>query len=131
MTGPLTQRLVAAFLEENVLQDDSLQQSENNDSSNAATATENSRAPAMPMIKNGVSIERLLKQELFEQGFLDKEDLDEDDEVLSEIERVRNEFSAIAECNSTELHKLHAAAKKEMERLEIKRKLNFVDLEVR
>lgn len=50
--------------------------------------------------------------------------------MLNEIKRVRTELHAIAEYNQSELKALHAAAKQEMKRLEIKRKLDFVDQEV-
>lgn len=60
-----------------------------------------------------------------------KSDLQEkDDEVLNEIKRVRTELYAIAEYNHNELKLLYAAAKEEMKRLEIKRKLDMVDQEV-
>lgn len=53
-----------------------------------------------------------------------------DDEVLNEIKRVGKELTAIAEYNRDELKALHAAAKEEMKRLEIKRKLDVIDQEV-
>jgi transcriptional adapter 3 len=49
---------------------------------------------------------------------------------LTEIKRVRTELASIAEYNSNELRKLHSAAKDEMKRLEIKRKLDTVDQEI-
>lgn len=49
---------------------------------------------------------------------------------MNEIKRVRAELFAIAEYNYKELKTLHAAAKEEMKRLEIKRKLDVVDQEV-
>lgn len=50
--------------------------------------------------------------------------------MLNEIKRVRTELYAIAEYNQAELKALHAAAKQEMKRLEVKRKLDCVDQEV-
>lgn len=50
--------------------------------------------------------------------------------MLNEIKRVRTELYAIAEYNQNELKVLHGAAKKEMKRLEIKRKLDVIDQEV-
>lgn len=55
----------------------------------------------------------------------------QEDEVLSEIKRVLAELSAIAEYNSGEIRKLSIAGKEELKRLELKRKLDTVDQEVR
>lgn len=92
----------------------------------AAAAVGNS----INLLRNGISIERRVKQELIDQGLLDPEDFANEDEILSEIMRVRTELAAIAEHNHTELQKLQSAAKEEMKRLEIKRKLDSVDQEV-
>lgn len=54
----------------------------------------------------------------------------QDDEILAEIKRVRTELSAISEYNCGELKRLQSAAKEEIKRLEIKRKLDAVDQEV-
>lgn len=54
----------------------------------------------------------------------------EDDEILSEIKRVTTELNALAEFNHKELLRLHTASKAELQRLEIKRKLDIVDQEV-
>ena len=93
---------------------------------------------AVNLLRNGISIERRVRKELIEQGILDAKDIDppsvvkqeDEDEVLSEIKRVRSELVAIADFNTSELHKLQGAAKEEMKRLEIKRKLDDVDQEV-
>lgn len=129
ITGPLTQRLVSAFLEENVKPIDIT--NAGSDPSDASPSENNSNR-TMSLLKNGISIERRIRKELIEQGLLDPEDFakDNEDEILDEIMRVRTELSAIAEQNYTELKKLHSAAKEEMKRLEIKRKLDVVDQEV-
>lgn len=123
MTGPLTQRLMAAFLEENIIP------------SNATEPTSvnpNPHSDPFRAIKNGVNIERRLKQELIDQGLMSAEDFanEEDDEILAEIVRVRTELSTIAEYNFKELQKLLDQSKNEMKRLEVKRQLDVVDQEV-
>lgn len=124
ITGPLTQRLVSALMEENLLPD----------GENSSNESENSSRPVASLMKNGISIERRVKKELIEQGLLDDpEDFSkphQDDEILSEIKMVRTELASIAEFNSTELKKIHSLAKEEMKRLEIKRKLDVVDHEI-
>lgn len=91
------------------------------------------RSSFVPSMRNGILIERRVRKELIEQGILDGMDdvvKEEDDEILSEIKRVRAELSAISDYNSNELKKLYGVAKEEMKRLEVKRKLDTVDQEV-
>lgn len=144
ITGPLTQRLVSALLEENMAQSDHAASAdgtaaitnESNDScgeNNASTANRgNSTTSITSLLKSGVDVEMRLKKELIELGILEASDFakDKEDEVLNEIKRVRTELYAIAEYNKSELKMLHAAAKEEMKRLEIKRKLDAVDQEL-
>lgn len=145
VTGPLTQRLVSALMEENLLND-----SNTAATTTAASSTENSNSSlenipnnsnmvqtrsTCNLLKNGISIEKRVRKELIEQGILDAEDAIPpqalpDDEILSEIKRVRTELMANAEFNTSELLKLQAAAKEEMKRLDIKRKLDDVDQEI-
>lgn len=141
VTGPLTQRLMAAFLEENVMPP-----SNNSDPDDAlvpppmttsAAATNNQpphSADPFRAIKNGVSLERRVKQELIDQGLMSADDFakdDDNDEILAEIVRVRTELSTIAEYNYKELQKLLDQSKNEMKRLEVKRQLDVVDQEVK
>lgn len=125
MTGPLTQRLMAAFLEENVIPT-------SNDST-ALPVNANSHSDPFRAIKNGVNLERRVKQELIHQGLMSADDFakEEDDEILAEIVRVRTELSTIAEYNFKELQKLLDQSKNEMKRLEVKRQLDVIDHEVR
>lgn len=148
ITGPLTQRLVAALLEEDnnmhttalvggacnenatITQDSSDSCTENN----ASTANQRAQTDALTsLLKSGIDVEKRLKKELFDLGIFDAHDMarEKDDEVLNEIKRVRTELLAIAEYNRTELKLLRTAAKEEMKRLEVKRKLDRVDHEVR
>lgn len=131
ITGPLTQRLVSALMEENLLPDCNSTSNENSNSS-SDVAHNNSRS-AVSLLKNGISIERRLRKELIEQGILDDDDMpksQQDDEILSEINRVRTEIAVIAEYNSNEIRKLQSMAKDEMKRIEVKRKLDRVDQEI-
>lgn len=128
VTGPLTQRLVSALMDENTMPDGTDSGSEN------TSSDVTSNRSFVPSMQNGILIERRVRKELIEQGILDGMDdvvKEEDDEILSEIKRVRTELTAIAEHNSNELKKLYGVAKEEMNRLEIKRKLDAVDQEVR
>ncbi|XP_063706920.1 transcriptional adapter 3 [Culicoides brevitarsis] len=120
--GPLTQRLVSALIE---------------DTSSAEHASNGSESGLVngrdmqPIMKNGINIEKRLKKELVEHGILEAEDLkEEDDEILTEIKRVRAELTAIGEYNANELRKLHTAAVEEMRRLDVKKQLEAKDQEI-
>lgn len=103
---------------------------ENGAENNSSTA--NRLTPITSLLKSGIDVEKRLKKELVDLGILDSNDLakDKEDEVLNEIIRVRNELYAISEYNLNELKSLREAAFEEMKRLEIKRKLDFVDQEL-
>jgi transcriptional adapter 3 len=146
ITGPFTQRLVSALIEENLIGDG------HSTATATTTSTENSNSSlenipnntnmvhtrsAANQLKNGIAIERRLRKELIEQGMLEAKDAapggerqDDVDEVLMEIQRVRSDLMAIAESNTSQLTTLKEVALDEMKRLEIKRKLDDVDHEI-
>lgn len=130
VTGPLTQRLVSALMEENLMADGLSNADSNSSSENTTNSTSTLRS--LSLMKNGISIEKRMKKELIEQGILEPDDFTkgQEDEILSEIKRVLAELSAIAEYNSSELRRLQTAAKAELQRLEIKRKLDGIDQEI-
>jgi len=146
VTGPFTQRLGSALMEENL----------NGDGHAAAatttTSTENSNSSlenipnnsnmmhtrsAANLLKNGIAAERRIRKELIEQGILEAKDVvpinerqEEIDEVLTEIQKVRSDLVAIAESNTSQMVTLKEVAQDELKRLEIKRKLDDVDHEI-
>lgn len=143
--GPLTQHLISAFLEDEstseemqsdivgcsdaMVQDSSDSCTENNPSSANRKQT---HAAITSLLKSGIDVENRLKKELIELAIFQPGDFDKEktDEVLNEIKRVRTELQAIAEYNRDELKLLRDAAKAEMKRLEVKRKLDRIDQEV-
>ncbi|KAI9589848.1 transcriptional adapter 3 [Glossina fuscipes] len=133
ITGPLTQRLVSALMEEQLMPNSTDIVAENSNSSSEnthATAPINFRS--LTMLRNCIGIEKRLKKELIEQGILDISDFpnNDEDEILSEIKKLIAELSTIAEYNGNALRRLHDAASEEIKRLEIKRKLDLVDQEI-
>lgn len=139
--GQLTQRLISALLEENTEMQsdivgcsDSIAQDGNDSSTenNPSSANRSQSSNVASLLKSGIDVEKRLKKELLDLGILEASDFakDKDDEVLNEIKRVRTELQAIAEYNRDELKLLRAAAKEEMKRLEVKRKLDRIDQEV-
>lgn len=137
ITGPLTQRLVSALLEENLIQGEAPGSTENSTPNGVTeSAAENNPStanrPLTSLLKSGIDVEKRLKKELLDLGILDASDFakEREDEVLNEIKRVRTELYAISEHNLTELKSLREAALEEMKRLETKRKLDLVDQEL-
>lgn len=133
VTGPLTQRLVSALIEEQLLPNPSDLVADNSNSSSENThvsAPINFRS--LSMFRNCIGIEKRVKKELIEQGILDIADFpnNDEDEIHSEIKRLVAELSTIAEYNSNALKRLHDAASEEIKRLEVKRKLDAIDQEV-
>lgn len=70
--------------------------------SNVDVSSENtSNNQTLSMLKNGINIERRVKKELIDQGLLDPDDFQKEceDEILTEIKKVRTELASIAEYN--------------------------------
>ncbi|KAH8420390.1 hypothetical protein KR009_009877 [Drosophila setifemur] len=148
ITGPLTQRLVSAFMEESLMTLPSEQaavgehsnsttsssnENTHSSSSNAQAAVASGNFRSLSMLKHGVGIEQRLKKELLENGLIDASEYaahDDMDEVLMEIKRVTAEISSVAQFNSEELKRLRSAASEEIKRIDLKRKLDTVDQEI-
>jgi transcriptional adapter 3 len=147
ITGPFTQRLVSALMEENLIND-----GHHTTATATTTSTENSNSSlenipnntnmvhtrsATNLLKNGIAAERRIRKELIEQGILEAKDVtasgevqEDVDEVFTEIQKVRSDLMAIAESNTSQLTTLKEVAHNELKRLEIKRKLDDVDHEI-
>jgi transcriptional adapter 3 len=157
ITGPFTQKIVSALIEENLINDGHHHHHHHSSATATTTSTENSNSSlenipnnansnmvhtrsAANLLKNGIAAERRIRKELIEQGILEAKDVapsgerqaeDEDtDEVLTEIQKVRSDLIAIAESNTSQLTTLKEVAHKELKRLDIKRKLDDVDHEI-
>ncbi|KAH8416587.1 hypothetical protein KR222_010462 [Zaprionus bogoriensis] len=154
ITGPLTQRLVSALMDESLPSEQAAvgEHSNSNSSSNnenthssssnaagvggasaAAAAAASGNFRSLSMLKHGVGIEQRLKKELIDSGLIDASELaahEDVDEVLLEIKRVTTEISSVAQYNCDELKRLRADASEEIKRIELKRKLDTVDQEI-
>lgn len=122
ISGPLTQRLVSALMEENLMNyevpDIKVKQTTN----------------AKTSYKNSLTLEKCLRKELVEQGILDPEDLPPltnpaDDEILAEIKKCQTELTAVKKDNCRNLKHLIGLCKQEMIRLNLKKQLDQVDME--
>ncbi|GJQ68220.1 hypothetical protein Trydic_g10760 [Trypoxylus dichotomus] len=125
-SSPLTQRLLAALLEEKVIKSfpsafDKLKASD--------FSIKNSNGG-----RGGVCLDRRLRKELVEQGILDVEDLPKtyppDDDILLEIKKCQEELSVVNEHNISELNKLRTIVAKDLRRQEVKNALGKVDNDI-
>lgn len=147
ITGPLTQRLVSALMEENLDHHGSATATTTTSTENSNSSLENipnnsnmvHTRSAANLLKNGIAAERRIRKELIEQGILEAKDamtavsveqIEDCDEVLTEIQKVRSDLMTMAEFNTNQLSTLKEVAHNELKRLEIKRKLDDVDHEI-
>ncbi|XP_041365327.1 transcriptional adapter 3-like isoform X2 [Gigantopelta aegis] len=133
--GPLTQRLVAALIEENIMAhiDDSMNENGGKDSADEAPAISPRTLAKQLNIGNPIHLEKRIKKELEEQGIIDVEDQpedDPDDEILAEIKEKQQELRALHERNIGVIKQLIKKAKEEMSRQEMRKKLVAADSEV-
>ncbi|XP_034116296.1 transcriptional adapter 3-B [Drosophila albomicans] len=137
ITGPLTQRLVSALMDESLPSEQAAIGEHSSNSSSNENTHSSSNFRSLALLKHGVGIEQRLKKELVDSGLLDANELaaaaaahDDVDEVMMEIKRVTAEISTVAQFNSEELKRLRAAASEEIKRIELKRKLDTIDQEI-
>ncbi|XP_046367588.1 transcriptional adapter 3-B-like [Haliotis rufescens] len=134
--GHLTQRLVAALIEENIMTpiDDSLADiAGGKESAEEAPAISPRMLAKQLNIVNPAHLERRIKRELEEQGLIEIDDKVEDnpdDEILAELRRKQQELKALSQRNVTITKTLYKLAKEEMARQEMRKKLSAADAEV-
>lgn len=123
ITGPLTQRLVSALMEENLMNYEVPDVKANKQTTNTKSS-----------YKNSLTLEKCLRKELVEQGILDPEDLPPltnpaDDEILAEIKKCQTELTVVKKDNCRNLKHLIGLCKQEMIRVNLKKQLDQVDME--
>lgn len=126
IVGPLTQRLVSAFLEENVY-------IANNNTENKLLRDGDPGVLRDLSIQNSMNLELRMHKELVEQGILEPDGQkknQEDDEILAEIKRCQQELSALSNHNVVQLRRLLNLAQEESKRQALKRKISIADNEV-
>lgn len=131
-SGPLTQRLISALMEENLL----VPMSDSFDSKKCRGGE--NMTPRSALFRNftissAANFERIVRKELEDQGMLDCSDAPKDvadDEILQELKRCQNELKLLSAHNVQQLKRLLKLANEEMVRQDLKRKLQQVDNEV-
>uniref|UniRef100_A0A7M4FFR2 Transcriptional adaptor 3 n=1 Tax=Crocodylus porosus TaxID=8502 RepID=A0A7M4FFR2_CROPO len=134
--GPLTQRLLQALVEENIIspvEDSPIPEVAGKDSGadGAGTSPRSQNKPfSVPHTK---SLEGRIKEELIAQGLLDSEDRpaeDAEDEVLAELRKRQAELKALSAHNRAKKHDLLRLAKEELHRQELRQRVRMADNEV-
>ncbi|ELT93657.1 hypothetical protein CAPTEDRAFT_174003 [Capitella teleta] len=148
--GPLTQRLVQALMEENIMTpiDDSTISEAGFvlslrlfifafcfivDAVEAATISSRSLAKQLNL-GNTATLEKRIKKELEEHGILDSDDFnsedDPNDEVLAELRKKQQELRVLSQHNLMVTKRLYKMAKEEMQRQELRKKMATADADV-
>ncbi|XP_061213202.1 transcriptional adapter 3 isoform X1 [Neopsephotus bourkii] len=134
--GPLTQRLLQALVEENIIspvEDSPIPEISGKDSGadGAGTSPRSQNKPfSVPHTK---SLEGRIKEELVAQGLLESEDRpaeDSEDEVLAELRKRQAELKALSAHNRAKKHELLRLAKEELHRQELRQRVRMADNEV-
>lgn len=125
-SSPLSERLLAALIEEKVMTNFNIPATIDR----KASDFQFSKPPKG--LRNGNCMDKRLIKELVEVGIFDEEDLAKppEDDILIEIKKCMQELSAVNEKNLTELSKLRAIISTGMERQKVKEKLDKVETEV-
>ncbi|XP_013085123.2 transcriptional adapter 3-A-like [Biomphalaria glabrata] len=131
--GPLTQRLISALIEDNLMTpiDDSM--TDTAECADEAPAISPRMLAKQLNIGNPATLERRIRKELEEQGILEKEAEEEDDpndEILAELRKKQQELRAISQQNVNILKSLYRQGQEDMARQDLKKKLQAVDADV-
>uniref|UniRef100_A0A0B7AM17 Transcriptional adapter 3-like n=1 Tax=Arion vulgaris TaxID=1028688 RepID=A0A0B7AM17_9EUPU len=131
--GPLTQRLVSALIEDNLMtpMDDSM--ADIAECADEAPDISPRMLAKQLNIGNPATLERRIRQELEEQGILEKEEEEEDDpndEVLAELRKKQQELRAVSQQNVNILKSLYRQGQEDIARQELKKRLQLADSEV-
>jgi len=133
--GPLTQRLVSALIEENIIapMDQSIV---SNLKSGESAATRSggaaSRTPVKaPHVPHTRTLEARIKEELIFQGLIDEDHGEEDDdEVFSELQKHQIELKTLITKNKQAKQDLLKVVQEEMRRQELRHRCRIVDAEI-
>lgn len=135
--GPLTQRLVSALIEENIIAPISEQTSGSGSSDSATTTRSGNSSPRTPTkaphVPHTRMLEARIREELLFQGLLEPDDQteeDNDDEVLSELRRHQNELRVLMAKNRQQKMELLKLTQEEIKKQELKHRAQVADAEV-
>ncbi|CAL8254861.1 transcriptional adapter 3 [Gadus morhua] len=135
--GPLTQRLLQALVEENIIspmEDSPIPDMAGKDAADGAGTSPRSQGKAFG-VPHTRSLEARIKEELVAQGLLDSEERpgaggDSEDEVLAELHKRQAELKALSTHNRTRKQELLRLAREEMRKQELRQRVRVSDNEV-
>ncbi|XP_017280641.1 transcriptional adapter 3 isoform X2 [Kryptolebias marmoratus] len=135
--GPLTQRLLQALVEENIIspmEDSPIPDIPGKDANDGAGTSPRSQGKAFS-VPHTRSLEARIKEELIAQGLLDSEERpgqggDSEDEVLAELQKRQAELKALSAHNRSRKQELLRLAKEEMRKQELRQRVRVADNEV-
>ncbi|KAK3864340.1 hypothetical protein Pcinc_017059 [Petrolisthes cinctipes] len=124
--GPLTQRLIAGLVEENVLVSDI-----ENKGMDGLGVTRPGLIKSLGL-SSASSIEKRIKKELQDQGVMESDygNEDDEDEILCELRRCQSELRAVSQHNATQLTRLLNLARDSLVRHDLKKRLRDADHKV-
>ncbi|CAL8336206.1 unnamed protein product [Merluccius merluccius] len=135
--GPLTQRLLQALVEENIIspmEDSPIPDMAGKDANDGAGTSPRSQSKAFG-VPHTRSLEARIKEELVAQGLLDSEErpgagADSEDEVLAELHKRQAELKALSAHNRARKQELLRLAREEMRKQELRQRVRVSDNEV-
>nr|XP_002126817.1 transcriptional adapter 3-like [Ciona intestinalis] len=132
--GSLTKRLISAFVDENIMAPPDHESMLDSVRSLDATEGGNYSKPmkSLPPIPHAHKLESRIRMELIEQGILeaDAADSKKEDEILTELMRCQHELKVVSNRNKDVLNQLLLAAKEELKKQEIQKKIESANTEV-
>lgn len=132
--GPLTQRLVSALIEENIIapMDQSTVPLKSADNAATRSGSSNTRTPVKaPHVPHTRTLEARIREELIFQGLIEEDHgQEEDDEILSELKKNQNELKTLVAKNKQAKQDLLRLVQDEMRRQELRHRCRLVDAEI-
>ncbi|XP_028681222.1 transcriptional adapter 3 [Erpetoichthys calabaricus] len=134
--GPLTQRLLQALVEENIIspmEDSPIPEMSGKDSGADGASTSPRSQTKNFSVPHTKSLEARIKEELVAQGVLESEDRptdDSEDEVLAELQKRQAELKALSAHNRAKKQELMRLAKEETKKQELRQRVRVSDNEV-
>lgn len=130
--GPLTQRLVSALIEENIIAPMDQSVLKSGESASTRSGGSSSRTPVKaPHVPHTRTLEARIKEELIFQGLIDEDHgEEEDDEVLAELKKLQGELKTLVSKNKQAKQDLMKLVHEEMRRQELRHRCRMVDAEI-
>lgn len=132
--GSLTQRLISAFVQENIIAPPENNSGSDEKSTSHASDTDQSAVSKVSKAASAphtTKLENRIRAELIEQGILEASEQDkDDDEVLTELKRCQQELRAVNSRNREVVSQLLKLVKLDQEKDEVRKKIEIANKEL-